>query len=410
MILMPALSVIIIGLFNTFKNRIIASIIIIGLLPFFSDKKNRFISSLIIVSFVLVSYPIEKAFFKTGRVVEIRNNYYLLSNGIDKVILYTTENLSLDDKVIVNQEVKEINYYNNFNFSTYKDYCLANNIIGSVSLKEVKIKRAEFSIRKMIYDKCLNSSNKWVLQILFKNSMEIDSDKKYFITQSSLHISFFVSFLTSILSLFFYDKITNRIVFILVFLLGLFFNFPYGYIRILIGLALLNIIEDKRKRLAYEILLLAFYKPYYIKSISFLIPVGIKIISCFIKEKRQILIYIYIMIIQLYFYGQADLFSILSFVFLKSIFGLVYLLALAVCFLPIDINIDDLLLSFLEKIDNIPKLCLTGSFNLILLLTMIVLAVKYFESIKNRYLLGLILVLIVNNNRLLFSPIYTVTF
>ncbi len=410
MILISAISVIFIGLFNDYKNRIIVSIIILLLLPLLTDKKNRFIISLVILSFLVVSYPIEKNFFESGRVIEIRNNYYLLSDGFSKVILYTDKQLSLDDEITINQKVKEINYYNNFNLSTYNDYCLANNIIGSVFTEEIKIVKPIFSFRRLIYDKCLTSKNKWILQLLFKNSMETDTDKKYFITQSSLHISFFVSFLKSILSMFFYEKRTNKIVFVLVFFLGSFFNFTYGYIRILISLFLLHFIGDRRKRLAFEILALAFYKPYYIKTISFLIPIGIKIISCFLKDKRLCFIYLYIMIVQLSFYGQIDLFSIFSFTFFKSVFGLVYLFALLACFLPINCNLDNILISFLKAIEKLPEIKLTGSFNLLLFLVIIFLTIKYFETIKNKYLLGLIVVLLINNKRLLFSPIYTVTF
>ncbi|NMA16593.1 MAG: MBL fold metallo-hydrolase [Erysipelotrichia bacterium] len=410
MILISAFSVILIGLFNNFSNRIIVAICIIGFLPLFCDKKSRFIISFIILTFVLVSYPIEKTFFESGRVIEIRDKYYLISDGLSKIVLYTDEALSLDDKVNINQKVKSINYYDNFNLSTYIDYCRANNIIGTISKNDLKVIRSKFSIRKIIYNRCLKSSNKWILQLLFKNSMEIESDKKFFITQSSLHISFFASLVKSVLSLLFYEKTANRIVFVIILLLGLFFNFPYGYVRILISLALFYFIADKRKRLSYEILILAFYKPYYIKTISFLIPMGIKVINCFLKEKRLFLIYFYIIIIQLSFYGQIDIIAIISFAFLKSIFGMVYLLALVFCLFPFEIKLDKYLINSLEIIDNFPKVEFSGTFNLVLLFIILFLIIKYFETIKNKYLLGLMLVFLVNNNRLLFSPIYTVTF
>lgn len=410
MILVSAFLIIIIGLFNNFKTRIYVALIIIGLLPLFTSRKNRFYIILIITSFVLISYPIQKSYFECGQVIEIRDKYYLISSGIDKVILYTETKLSLDDKVWVDQKVKKINYYNNFNFSTYQDYCLANNISGTVSLKEVEIERPTFSFRRLIYEKCVNNSNKWILQLLFKNSLNVDSDKKFFLTQSSLHLSFFVGFLKSILMLFFYEEKSNIIVFILTFLLGLFFNFPYGYIRILISLALLLFIKDKKKKLAYEILLLAFYKPYYIKTISFLIPLGIRIISTFLKEKRLVFMYLYIIIIQLVFFSQIDLISTISFMFFKSIFGFVYLLALLVCFMPLNINLDSFLPQLIEKIDGLPKISLTGTFNLILIVIIIFLFLKYFETLKKKYLFMIMITLLINNNRLLFTPIYTITF
>ncbi|MGI6608816.1 MAG: hypothetical protein ACOX1F_07615 [Erysipelotrichaceae bacterium] len=410
MILISSLIVIVIGLFNSFKKRIILSIFVIGLLPLFSDKRNRFFTSLIIVVFVILSYPVENRYFENGKVVEIRDNYYLVSNGLNKIILYSTKELSLDDKVKVCQQVKDVNYYDNFNLSSYKDYCLANNIIGSVSTNDIKIIAESFSIRKFFYEKCKAGSNKWVLQLLFKNSMEIESDKKFLISQSSLHISFFVSFLNSILSFFFYEKKSNRIIFILVLLLGFFFNFPYGYVRVLIGLTMLYFIDDRRKRLAFEILILAFYKPYYIKSVSFLIPVGIKLINCFLKEKKILLIYLYIIIVQLLFYGHIDIVSVLGFSFLKSIFGFVYLFALLVCFLPFSFNLDRIILQLLEWIDKFPKIELTGCFNSALLFFIVFLIIRYLETLKNKYLISLIMLLFVNNNRSIFSPVYTITY
>ncbi|HPW53574.1 MAG TPA: hypothetical protein PLI19_03865 [Erysipelotrichaceae bacterium] len=410
MILISAFAVILIGLFDSYQTRIIASIFIMGLLPLFCDRKYRFISSLIILSFVLVSYPLERNYFDSGRVIEIRDRYYLLSAGFDKVVLYTADELSLDDKVVIKQEVKAINYYDNFNLSTYLDYCRANRIIGSVSKDRIESVESSFSFRRIIYEKCLNGSGSWVLQLLFKNSMEIESDRKFFITQSSLHISFFVSFLKNILALFFYEKKADRIVLILIFFLGLFFNFPYGYVRILTGLFLLCFIADRRKRLAYELLIMAFYKPYFIKSIPFLIPMGIRIINCFLKEKKSVFITLYVMIVQLSFYGQIDLLSIISFSFFKKIFGLVYLAALLVCFLPVSLNLDSALINFFAIIDSMPQISLTGTFNAVLLTIILALAFRYLETLKNKYLAGLFLVLLVNNNLQLFSPVYTVTF
>lgn len=70
--------------------------------------------------------------------------------------------------------------------------------------------------------------------------------------------------------------------------------------------------------MAYELLIMAFYKPYFIKSIPFLIPMGIRIINCFLKEKKSVFITLYVMIVQLSFYGQIDLLSIISFLFQKD--------------------------------------------------------------------------------------------
>ena len=85
MILISAFLIILIGLCNVFKYRIIVSIIIIGLLPLFCNIKERCIISLIILSFVLLSYPIERKYFESGRVIEIRDNYYLLSDGLSRL-------------------------------------------------------------------------------------------------------------------------------------------------------------------------------------------------------------------------------------------------------------------------------------------------------------------------------------
>ncbi len=89
---------------------------------------------------------------------------------------------------------------------------------------------------------------------------------------------------------------------------------------------------------------------------------------------------------------------------------MVYLLALVFCLFPFEIKLDKYLINSLEIIDNFPKIELSGTFNLFLLFIILFLIIKYFETIKNKYLLGLMLVFLVNNNRLLFSPIYTVTF
>ena len=78
--------------------------------------------------------------------------------------------------------------------------------------------------------------------------------------------------------------------------------------------------------------------------------------------------------------------------------------------MPIEINLDNILAATLERMDNLPQINLTGTFNMGLILIILFLTLRYFETIKKKYLFSMMLILLINNNRGLFSPIYTITF
>ena len=129
--LVIAFSYLFICLFNDFKIRVIVTFIVALSYKLYFCKE-RIIYRCALVLLLLISLPLKIDYFSTGRIDMIKDNYYTVSNGLYKVIVYSNEDVNYGSKVTINSNIKKITTYNNFQITDFSSYCKGNNIIGYV--------------------------------------------------------------------------------------------------------------------------------------------------------------------------------------------------------------------------------------------------------------------------------------
>ncbi|MGN1399004.1 MAG: ComEC/Rec2 family competence protein [Erysipelotrichaceae bacterium] len=376
-----SLALILLGLCDNFWLRGIFA----GLLTLFYyryDYSNYRKYGCVLLLFLVCSLNFNGVDLKYGYVNKIRNNYYQITNGFCQVIVYgNTELINLYDKVYLNGTVSQVQSNRNFATVDYQDYCIANGIIGSISDDEVSVIPTKLKTIK---------------------TAAIDSDLFLFYS-NALKISFLLHLFKLVAQKFFYPKSANYLTLILSLILSYNFGFDYGCIRIIIS-SFLNLWQIKKENKTYlYIIILAFYRPYYINSLAFMLPVSYRLVNCLLGKKSYLLNLLVCLIIQLIYLDQVSLLQILIFPLFRLLSCLKYLLDL--------FKITNSLQTLMETVyDLTVNYSISGQINLLCLAVIVVLFYYYLKKRKKSILLCLVVVLFINNNQRLMIPFYTITY
>ena len=408
--LYAAIVLVAIGLVNNLCYRVLLGICFIILYRHVLERKARIICSLLIVLLLLLSIPASGK-ITSGRVVSLRNGYQIVRNGFTCVMIYSRdEKVCLDDIVRIDCPLNKINSYDNFEVSTFASWAKGQNIYWQGSVDSYEIIRSEFSLRRAIYQHNRANGNEWINQLLFGNGMASESDYKYFFVASGMHVSLLASWLRSANGRKHYPLQAQLKTIRTICLLGLVFRFPYAFVRVMVNLISDLLIDDRRDKTALRAIIMVLYKPYYVKSVTFLVPFGLSFINLFLENRNAIVSRFYILLIQLYFYGSCNIMSTLFFSLARSCAAMSYGLALACCLLPLRIPLEDNLIAFLNILDEIRPVYVNGRIPVVLLIIILKYLIDYVNKNDRKYLITAVILLIINNYQSILVPFYTVTF
>ncbi len=364
-----------------------------------------------IVLLVALSFPLNSEFPDTGRIVRIRDSYQIVSSGLKKVMIYSKdENIRLGDEVRITCQLQEIDSYDNFERSSFGIWARSENIIAQGRIREYETVHRSKGIRRLIYELNNTEGRKWITSFIFGKGIKSDSDKRYFLISSGMHISFFLSAIRRFLQRFFYEERIRKIQTVLVILLGCLSGFSFGHVRILLNLISGFLFEERRQQCGFTVIILCLLKPYGIRSLPFLLANGLKIISCLSLERSRIISFFYFLSCQLYLEGTCDLVQLVLFPVLRSVYGTFYLLALVCSILPWSINMEAVLLAFQRINDSLPVLEISSQLPAWMFFLLMIMILEYGQIRRKRYLLAAVLLLAANTFKSSFLPFYTVTF
>ncbi|MBQ4253894.1 MAG: hypothetical protein II712_03610, partial [Erysipelotrichaceae bacterium] len=315
---------------NSFSHRCLLAVFWILYCLNNLPKKEHIFHVFMLALLVFCSIPLSSSFPAAGRVVRIRDSYQIVSNGLKKVMIYSKdENVRLGDRVKITCDLQQIDSYDNFERSSFGIWARSENIIAQGRIKEYEIIRKSSGIQRMIYDINNTGNRRWINTFLFGKGIKSDSDKRYFLISSGMHISFCLSAVKKFLQRFFYEDRIRKIQILLAFLLGCLSGFSYGNIRVLLSLIAGLLFGQRRQQCGFIVIALCLYKPYGICSLSFLLANGMRIISCMTAESSRLSSFIFYISCQLFVDGNCDLFELMLFPALRVLYGTGYLLALA---------------------------------------------------------------------------------
>lgn len=397
------------GCLDSLFHRLLAALLWAVFLKGIVNREKRKIILIIMVLFLILSarFP---ARINKGRVTEIRNSYLIVSDGYSKVLLYgNDENIGLDDLLEFEADLDKVSGYDNFEVSTFPQWAKGQGIYYRGDLKSYRIVEKGASLRRIIMDHCRLYDNKWAMMLLFSTGLDSDSDFRYFITHAGFHVSFLVTVIRKIYERWFYHHDAQNLTFATVALLGAVFGFPYAWLRVTAGLLARELWENRRDQVGFQACLLMLAKPYYINTVSFVIPLGLSFLNLFHKEGSSTFVrYVFLMLCQLRFYGYCDLLQMGLFSLLTSAVSGMYVVALLLSFRPFSLPFNDLTVNYAGLLDKIPSVYLDGRCDMILFGIITAILLSYFNSGKKTCILYVVGLLLINNCQAVLSPCYRI--
>ena len=363
------------------------------------------------VLFLMVSVRFPEETYR-GRIIEIRSGYHIVSNGFNRVLIYSSDDsIGLDDLVEFDTSFERVSGYDNFEVSAFPSWAKGQSIYYRGNVSHYTVVKKGCSLRRIIQDHYRNNQEGWASQLQFNNGMDIDSDFRYFITHAGFHVSFLVRMIRKVYERWFYREQARSLTFGTSILLGAIFGFPYGWVRVTAGLLAEGLLENDRDRTGFQACILMIYRPYYIKSVAFIIPMGLRFISLFNYGESSFFVRsVFLIMCQLRFYGYCEVLRMLRFSLVTSVTSVLYLSAIVLSFMPVSVQMDSLRETVVNAVEKIPSLYLNGRCDIILFAILVTLLMEYQIVREKRYVLYVTGLLLMNSCQSVLSLCYRVTY
>ena len=377
---------------------------------------------------------IKKGDNKTTIDIKEKNKY--------RITLYKKINLELGDKVLVNGKFNTPDNNTVFNGFNYRKYLLSKGIKMISNNPSVKLISKNNNILYTLKNKMIKHSNKYKSKAYIKafvlgkkDDIDIMEDYRklgisHLFSISGMHVSLFLFVLNFLLK-----KVKLKNMFIFIFLLLL--NFLTGFTESLLRCTLFIVLSFINKKyylklknihiLILTLIILLFYRPYFIYSIgfcfSFIITFYIILFSKYIKNnnyfvklfKVSLICFLSSIPLIIYSFYNINLLTILfNMIFVPIISVLIFPLGIITFLIPQLDNIYLFLINILEYFINILSsidvFYVVVSKPNIFILILYYLFLYLFIKINKKFIIVFILIFILNLNSKYFIRNTSVTF
>ncbi len=330
--------------------------------------RNKYQHKQFIIALILfILLPTKNGEATPQMVLEVENiktNYVIASNGDFTCILYNIEGVNINDVIEVEGDYSDINTNQNFNLFNFKDYMMHQGIRKSMYVLEYKIIEKSTSLKSKVYNQFKNKPLHEVYLAYFYGIAENDD----LIVSSGFHFVFLISLIAKRCK-------ANRQLVTLLFCLSfaLFFPVKTSVLRMFI-FAFVHCISKSTKydKLGISILILLSFNKYLVYEVGFILPVLFSFCFLFNIQKipARIVSFFIVVGVQLFYFNEANLFTILCFSLLRQWNGMLFLLVILSLIVPF---LGWLILFLMQCIQifanfKIPYLYMRGSFSLVSLL------------------------------------------
>lgn len=399
------------GLISAPLNRLLLGALWLLVLSRSVNKKALVRITVLILLMLIRSFP-NRNLFTQGRVAVKKDNYVIVRNLNRCLILYgQNEEIGLDDVIkISKKELKEVESYGNFETAGFLNWAYGQEIYWQGSLEKAERVSEGVSIRRLLYDQLQKRHNQGISQLLFGTGSKLEGEYRYFLSQSGMHVSFLARWLEKRFGRKCYSERALRLTANIMILLGWIFRFPFGFARVIFGLLARIFYQDKRDRSGWLICMLCLLWPNYVRSLAFMVPLGLRVLQLFQQKKKKSVSYLYMTAVMLVFNGYVDLLSIVLFSPLSFMAGLMYLAALLVSWLPFKVPLFDVLPMIDEELFVLKTISLNGKMSVLLLAVLLKVLIEYSRNEQKRLLTLAIMLILLPVHQGFFKPYYSVTF
>lgn len=360
--------------------------------------------------FLLGSYPF-KAPFHEGTVAAVRSSYLVVCAPGGCAMLYGRHpGVGLDDTVRFTGELRALEGYDNFDGTTLEDWARGRRIYWSVDPESCEVVRRGVSLRRAFWEHNERWGNGWANALLFGGGQDYDSGQRWLATAAGFHLSFVCGWLRKKLSRLFYPEAALRYTFTLFFLLAAVLRFPYAAVRLLTGMIAEMFFDDRRDRAGWQCAVLALAGPYRVKSLAYLVPMGLKVLGAYRERSTPLAARLYLLILQLRLSGSADLTDALLFPAIRRLSGYGWLAAALACIVPLRLPLAAVIGGLLARKEALFSLRLNGRLPLVLAGSALAALFHGLAGEKKRWLIRIALILALNHFQGLWKPYATVSF
>ena len=400
-----------IGLAAGLPLRILTGVAWLAVLGHILPKGSRKQPMVLILLMVLASVPIDSVTAGRWRIDAVRDGYQIVQRGLVRKIVYCDDsNVGLDDLVEISGPTAiGLSSYDNFEISTFSGWALGQNIRDVVQAQGYVIIRRGFSLRRMMDDRLASLGDGWARRMLFGQGQPLDGTASYLFTASGMHVAVLSAAIGRLLRRHMYAQRAWQWQFNIMMVMTIVFGFQPAFIRVMLGLLALWLTDDRRDRWGLVAYGYGLYRPYGVCSLSYLIPMGLGLLSLFSHRAGRLAGRLYVLIIELWLFGQADAVALAFFGLGRRVSAVLFMAAMAAAIWPTRLALDGLVTTLAAGLGRMPCCFIGGRPALWLLALMMVMLLEYAAAGRPRFLGALAAALLVNQCQALLSPLYTVT-
>lgn len=319
---------ILILLFSFLSKKIFFTILFITIILLKIHKK-KIIPFLVVL--LLINHPCIHKYptLKEAYIIDIKANYVIGLSKWQKVVIYTNEDLNYDsvitysgdyDLIATNSHFFSMDSGNNFH---------SQNIHYQINAKDVNVKKQYFSLRSFLY----KHRNVYIKKFIF-NINDNDSLINGFINSGFSFIGF-IYLIRLILKPFIKEKTFEKIDLMIIIFFAIFYHLNFITFRLLITKIIKYQISDPKKELLILIISSLIFYPGINYSLKFLIPIGLRFISCLKYEKS--INYLYLIFLQGIMFNNINILMLVGYRYFVYILGFGFIFSLLSIFFDLDL-------------------------------------------------------------------------
>lgn len=286
---------------------------------------------------------------KIVKIVMMKDQYAIASDGKQKVLLYQVDSFNYDDVLLLKGNYQIIDSVKNNPCFNFQEWANHQGIYYSMNVVDYKLLEKGNSLRHHLYEKVKQSKYSNILKYTI---FQINQDEyEDLLVSSGVHFAMIIALIKKLLK----QKIIirNIIVWLLLSILMVLFGNMSVILRLFVNEGVKTIFSkyDRFDLLGIEMLLMMVLKPCCVYELAFIIVMFLRFFYLFeSKVPKKILSILLIIVIQLYYFQEINIIQLVFFTFAKSIYTIVVVLSWILLFIDIEFiaTIMNYLLSLLS--------------------------------------------------------------
>lgn len=343
-----------------------------------------------------------------GRVVSVKSSYVIVKTNDASLILYTKDVLSFNDTIQFTGDIQRIKSVKSKTLFNFEKFMNRQNIFYSIKANSVKVIHQGKGLKASVHRRIkMHDSKEFLNKVLLNiNDRNLDSSLEILILSSGLLIRYLLRIIINILKKFFLEGDVYKIDVFLNLILTIIFRDNILFLYLLLTKLVQMIKIEQLDQHALSSILILMIHPQYLFSLSFIVTTLFRFGSFIQEDKKKIVLNMCLLIpLQLMINFRVSILNIIMFPYTRFLSLIIFLLAL----IDLMFFTNFSYLFSTRFLIDFSMFSFTGHMTPMLLVLWVYVSLKTFQKFSILKCVSLLIILILNQNQLLFNPsvIYT---